>query len=208
MRIVTRPIEEGGTGFPTGEEVLRAYARARGFFTQGLGQPDESRAARLVLKDYVKGKLLFVHPPPSDSVVDAREFNRELYDLAHLPQKRRAQLAASAEASLTGSEDPSLMDDPALLPPPAPQGQKGQRLDKQFFAPGQGGGVVKQPFHHKYSDQGKELSGRKLKAVKALEMDVDPAEVKGSGKKKHFKGNKRAEKKVRAVVGGGGGDYD
>ena len=58
MRIPTRPLEEGGTGLPTGEEVLRAYARARGFFTTGIGQPDESRAARTVLKDYVKGKLL------------------------------------------------------------------------------------------------------------------------------------------------------
>ena len=206
MHIQTRPLEEGGTGIPTGEEVLRAYARARGFSTQGLGQPDESRAARTVLKDYVKGKLLFVHPPPQDPSIDAREFNRELYDLAHLPQKRRAHLAASAEASITGSEDPSLMDDPDLIPLPAPQGAKGQRLDKQFFAPGQGNGSVTQPFHYKYSEQGKQLTGRKLKTVKALEQNVDPAEMK-AGSKKHFKANKRPKGKVRGPVGGGG-DYD
>lgn len=203
MRIQTRPIDEGGTGFPTGEEVLRAYARARGFFTQGLGQPDESRAARGVLKDYVKGKLLFVHPPPQDPELDPHQFNRELYDFAHLPQKRRAHLAASAEASLNGTEDPSLMDDPDMVPFPRMQGAKGQRLDKQFFAPGQGNGNLTQPFHYKYSEQGKELTGRKLKTVRALEADVDLAELKDS--KKHFK-PKRAKRRVRGPAGGG--DYD
>ncbi|GAB1729743.1 hypothetical protein NU195Hw_g5698t1 [Hortaea werneckii] len=202
MKIQMRPIEEGGTGFPTGEEVLKAYARARGFSTQGLGQPDESRAARHILKDYVKGKLLFCHPPPQEPPIDAHHFNRDLYDAGHLPQKRRAQQAANAEAALTGSQDPSLMDDPDLVPLPAPQGAKGQRLDKQFFTPGQGAGTVVQPFHHKYTEHGKELSGRKLKVMTALEKDIDPAELR-SNKKKHFKGNKRAAKKVRTV-----GDYD
>ena len=202
MRISTRPSEEGGKGMPTGEEVLMAYARARGFFTQGLGQPDESRAVRHVLKDYVKGKLLFVHPPPTEPPTDAHGFNRELYDLAHLPQKRRAQLAAGAESALTGSEDPSLMDDPDMIPLPQLSGPKGQRLDKQFFAPGQGNGSsLVQPFHRKYSQQGKELSGRKLKAVKALEQDVDLADLK-AGSKKHFKGNRRVGRgKVRGAGG-------
>ncbi|KAK3717831.1 hypothetical protein LTR37_005602 [Vermiconidia calcicola] len=222
MRIQLRPVEEGGTGEATGEEVLRAYARARGFWTQGLGQPDESRAARTVLKDYVKGKLLFVHPPPREEaegkVQDGREFNRELYDLAHLhgERKRRAHL------SDTASEDPSLMDDPSSTTPTlpgAPLGTKGKKLDTQFFAPGQGNGIAVQPFHYKYSEQGaagtagggKALSGRKLKAVKALEQDVDPSEVKGAGKK-HFKGGRRATgkgKKERGQVASGWrGDYD
>ena len=203
MRIQTRPIEEGGTGLPTGEEVLRAYARARGFATQGLGQPDESRAARSVLKDYVKGKLLFVHPPPQEPEVDGYAFNRELYDLAHLPQKRRAHLTSGE------SDDVSLMDESDIIPL---QGTKGQKLDTQFFAPGQGDGNVTQPFHHKYSEQGKQLSGRKLKTVKALEADVDPAEMKLNSKK-HFKGGKKAKGKVRGADGGRGlavtgGDYD
>lgn len=36
MKIKIRPAEEGGTGIPTGAEVLRAYAAARGFATTGL----------------------------------------------------------------------------------------------------------------------------------------------------------------------------
>jgi large subunit GTPase 1 len=206
MNIETRPIEEGGTGVPTGEEMLRAYARARGFMTQGLGQPDESRAARSVLKDYVKGKLLFCHPPPHDPPVDGREFNRDLYDINHLPVKRRAHAAASELAHANGGDlddDISLMSG-STLPPPA-QGGKSSRLDSAFFAPGQGQTTFSQPFHHKYTQQGKELSGRKAKMIAALEKDVDPADLK-MGSKKHHKGGKRAKGKVRGVQGKG--DYD
>lgn len=35
----------------------------RGFMT-ARGQPDQSRSARYVLKDYVNGRLLFCHAPP------------------------------------------------------------------------------------------------------------------------------------------------
>lgn len=35
----------------------------RGFMTAN-GQPDQSRSARYVLKDYVSGRLLFCHAPP------------------------------------------------------------------------------------------------------------------------------------------------
>ncbi|KAK0551397.1 hypothetical protein OC845_002204 [Tilletia horrida] len=62
--IDTLPVEEGGTGEATGLEVLSAYARARGFVRQGQGNPDESRSARYVLKDYVNARLLYCHPPP------------------------------------------------------------------------------------------------------------------------------------------------
>ena len=194
MKIEVRPQEEGGTGVPTSDEVLRAYAIARGFQTQGLGQPDESRAARYILKDYVKGKLLFCHPPPSDPPIDAKHFNRELYDAAHLPEKRRARLARMTEAAEA--------EDEAFLHPDesAPRtGAKSARMDKKFFGPGQGMARVTQPFHHRYSEQGKELSGRKKKTLTALERDVDPEDLKiVQGGKKHFKANKRRAKKVRS----------
>jgi len=196
VKVHTRPLEEGGTGIPTAEEILIAYAVARGFTKTGQGQPDESRAARYVLKDYVSGKLLFCHPPPSDPAIDAREFNRELYDIHHLPQKRQAHLAAQAEAPMTGSEDSSLMDDMESLPAVPLQGAKSNRLDKRFFGPGQSSeGHLNMPFNHQYSEQGKkQLSGRKLTTMTALEKDIEPADLKLINSKKHFKGNRRRNK--------------
>ncbi|KAJ2338519.1 hypothetical protein GGF43_006859, partial [Coemansia sp. RSA 2618] len=64
IAIRTRPEDEGGSGVPTAEELLISYAAARGLFKAGEGNPDESRAARVLLKDYVSGKLIFCHPPP------------------------------------------------------------------------------------------------------------------------------------------------
>jgi large subunit GTPase 1 len=205
MKMHIRPQEEGGTGIPTSDEVLRAYAIARGFSVQGFGQPDESRAARYVLKDYVKGKLLYCHPPPVDPPIDARAFNRELYDVNHLPEKRRKHLTAiAAELAETQEESASLMDGDDLDAVPinsAPKlGEKSKGLDKRFFGPGQG--MVKQnvPFHHKYSDQNKALSGRKLKALTALEKDVDISELQANSKK-HYKANKKRAKKVKQEYG-------
>ena len=201
VKVQTRPAEEGGTGMPTAEEMLSAYARARGFATTGQGQPDQSRAARHVLKDYVNGKLLYCHPPPKDPPIDGREFNRDLYNIAHLPQKRRAHLAVEAERAITGSEDPSLMDDPDPIPAAPVQGQKTQRLDRKFFGPGQtNAGHVTMPFNYQYSEQGKkQLAGRKERTMMALEKNIDPADLRMSGKK-HFKGNKRKPKRVTEEV--------
>ena len=198
VKVHTRPLEEGGTGVPTAEEILTAYAVARGFAKTGQGQPDESRAARYILKDYVSGKLLFCHPPPSDPPIDAREFNRELYDIDHLPQKRRAVLAGQAEASISGSENPSLMEDVEPLPAVILQGEKSNRLDNRFFGPGQSNaGHLTMPFNHQYSEQGKrQLSGRKLTTMTALEKNIDPADMKLMNSKKHFKGGRRKNKKA------------
>ncbi|KAL1836654.1 hypothetical protein VTJ49DRAFT_4814 [Mycothermus thermophilus] len=206
IQIRTRPLEEGGTGIPTGEELLRAYARHRGFMTQGLGQPDASRAARYVLKDYVSGKLPYVEPPPG--VEDAREFNRELYDLTRLPAKRRAALtAAMAELSVEVDDDASLSSDMIPLSGGRAGGDKSEKLDKAFFKAGQGSaGHLSMPFNFRYTQQGmeaaaaaaaaggKQLSGRKLRAMIALEQGIDPKEVQMGSGKKHFKGGAKAKR--------------
>lgn len=215
ITIKTRPIEEGGTGEPTAEEFLRAYAQARGYQTQGLGQPDISRAARYVLKDYVNGKLLYVAPPPG--TVDAESFNRELYDEYHLPTKRRAALVAAADSlSLDPTPAPSttdpLDDDMSVLSSDLialPAGPKTEKLDKGFFGASSGSrGHVTMPFNHKYTEQGMSnaesanrlLSGRKQRTMIALEHGMDPKDVQVVGGKKHFKGNGKAGKGRRRGV--------
>ncbi len=198
IKIPIRPLEEGGTGVPTGEELLNAYAAARGFYTQGLGQPDESRAARTILKDYVKGKLLFCHPPPNDMSIDPRVFNSELYQETHLSNKRQAAPAlAEGEASSPLHEALSIDESDAI--PPAQQGEKTVKLDKKFFGPGQGSaGHLSTPFQFKSTEQitasGKQLSGRKQRTMIALERDIDPADLRAFGSKKHYKANKRKGK--------------
>lgn len=63
--LITKPLEgEDPNRPPFAEELLLAHAYNRGFMTAN-GQPDQSRAARKVLKDFVTGKLLFCCTPPT-----------------------------------------------------------------------------------------------------------------------------------------------
>ncbi|XP_041646461.1 large subunit GTPase 1 homolog [Cheilinus undulatus] len=67
---IIRPREdEDPDRHPTSEELLMAYGYMRGFMTSH-GQPDQSRSARYILKDYVSGKLLYCYPPPHISSED------------------------------------------------------------------------------------------------------------------------------------------
>ncbi|KIV91193.1 hypothetical protein PV10_05757 [Exophiala mesophila] len=208
MKIITRPVEEGGTGEPTASEILRSYAKARGFATTGHGQPDESRAARYVLKDYVSGKLLYCHPPPVEPEIDGAEFNESLYDFAHLPAKRQAWLIAhNTETSSTisgGAESSTISTASKQQSSVGETGTKSKKLDKGFFGPGSGNsGHVRHPFNHQYTEQGqqqqqRELSGRKARTMVALENNIDPAELKVNSKK-HFKGARKKTRTVRST---------
>jgi hypothetical protein len=50
---------------PTVDELLTTYCVARGLLASFSGVPDYQRAARIIIKDYADGKLLYCHPPPS-----------------------------------------------------------------------------------------------------------------------------------------------
>jgi large subunit GTPase 1 len=202
IKIRMRPIEEGGTGIPTAEELLSAYARARGFTRTGQGQPDESRAARYILKDYVNGKLLFCMPPPGD--IDPIEFNHDLYSEGHLPEKRRQALHQMDDAHTMDSlnDDAESVADSSVAEFVHETGAKSKGLDKQFFGPGSGSkGHLNMPFAHKYTEQGtasgKQLTGRKQKTLLAMEKDVDPKDLKTLSSKKHFKGGPQGRGKRR-----------
>ncbi|OBT67328.1 hypothetical protein VE03_02700 [Pseudogymnoascus sp. 23342-1-I1] len=196
IKIVTRPLEEGGTGIPTAEEMLMAYAKARGFTRTGQGQPDESRAARYVLKDYVSGKILFCMPPPGD--IDPHDFNRELYDEGSLPEKRR-----NALHSMTSDDQDDMQSLADSTLSGYETGPKTTKMDGAFFGQGQGNNAhLRMPFAHKYTEQGtasgKLLSGRKQRTMAALEKDVDPKDAKLLTSKKHFKGGVQGNGKRRA----------
>lgn len=195
IKIPIRPPEEGGTGIPTGEELLNAYGRARGFAKTGVGEPDESRAARYILKDYVNGKLLFCTPPPRDPPIDIHEFNRELYNEMHLPLKRQNGGVWSQDSDILGDEAASVHGSVGEFVMPIELGAKSATLDKQFFSPRVGtghAGHLKSPWARPSQTNGKMLSGRKARAVFAADNGLTPEEARRllSGKK-HFKGKKR-----------------
>uniref|UniRef100_A0A7S2DHV6 G domain-containing protein n=1 Tax=Haptolina brevifila TaxID=156173 RepID=A0A7S2DHV6_9EUKA len=52
-------------------ELLMAHALARGYMTATKGTPDESRSARIILKDVVNAKLLYAVPPPGTEAPSA-----------------------------------------------------------------------------------------------------------------------------------------
>uniref|UniRef100_A0A0A9WJ77 Large subunit GTPase 1 homolog n=3 Tax=Lygus hesperus TaxID=30085 RepID=A0A0A9WJ77_LYGHE len=58
---------------PTPEEFLNALAYSRGYMTQN-GQPDNPRAARGVLKEFVTGRLLYCKAPPGIVQEEYHEF--------------------------------------------------------------------------------------------------------------------------------------
>ena len=227
VKIQTRPLEEGGTGVPTAHELLRAYARARGFATTGQGEPDESRAARYVLKDYVNGKLLFCHPPLAEAEeepIDPYEFNKELYDPSHLPARRRQ--AVSVQSATAVKKDVAHEDDDKsgnrvdedlaydIVPVdtsaisaregPVVEGPRSRNLDTDFFGTGfKGTGThLTVPFNHPYMQQGQQQQSRKQLSGRKERMML--ALEKGvdtsetqGSSKKHFKGNKRKAKGKR-----------
>ncbi|CDK28288.1 unnamed protein product [Kuraishia capsulata CBS 1993] len=174
IAIPIKPIEEGGKGYPTSQELLTAYARARGYMTQGFGSADQSRAARYILKDYVNGKLLHVQPPPHDddtpvTLEDEQAFNAELYTVDYLPETRREQLMQAARDK--GLSQVDLATDLSKLTFSAHIGAKdgdkkaeahtgtnyggkqaalfsaGDELDREFFNMNEVRGTYAKPFH-------------------------------------------------------------
>ncbi|XP_055912643.1 large subunit GTPase 1 homolog [Eupeodes corollae] len=104
--IIAKPIEgEDPNRPPHAEELLLAYGYNRGFMTAN-GQPDQSRSARYVLKDYVNGKLLFCHSPPGVNQESFHTFpkrTRKVVEEESLPkmQQRAMRIDKNAATELS-----------------------------------------------------------------------------------------------------------
>ncbi|KAF8913034.1 P-loop containing nucleoside triphosphate hydrolase protein, partial [Gymnopilus junonius] len=132
LTIKTRGIEEGGDGSVTAEAFLVAYAIARGYTRSGQGNPDEARAARYILKDYVNGKLLFCHPPPN---VSEALFNKDTHknSLLRVAGKKRAPVTrVGKNADTFVSASVPITGQGGILPAQA-TGSKSRKIDKEFF---------------------------------------------------------------------------
>ena len=83
------------------QRFLSAIARTRGFMTQAHGSPDQSRAARLVVKDYLKGALFYAMPPPG---VSPAEYVAWQGSGSTVEPILEAAATAAATAGATGAE--------------------------------------------------------------------------------------------------------
>lgn len=81
------------------DELLSAFARSKGMMAQ-KGVPNYHAAARVLLKDYVSGKILYCHPPPEDD----EDFNGE-------EQRQQQQDYAEGEEERVLDYDEALEDD-------------------------------------------------------------------------------------------------
>lgn len=99
----------------------------------GQGNPDEARAARFILKDFVNGKLLFCHPPPGTSESD---FNEPTHKNAMIrwADKKRAPVTRVGKDSDTfvPSNVIPTTPDGSILPAQA-LGSKSRAVDQDFF---------------------------------------------------------------------------
>jgi large subunit GTPase 1 len=181
---------------------------ARGFMRSGQGNPDEARAARFILKDYVNGKLLFCHPPPGNS---EESFNARTHELSLLRAtgKKRAPTTRVVKGADTFvpsvpafSSDKSPNSDSILTAQAT--GIKSLTLDKEFFAHNsshssrpfvQGSARHGQeftrgriyPHQNMVADDGMLLGPRGAGGVAAL---MNRAGEEQSGKKHHKKGKR------------------
>ncbi|KAI8147674.1 hypothetical protein BJV82DRAFT_596474 [Fennellomyces sp. T-0311] len=210
IRIRTQPKEDGGTGVPTSAELCSAYAIARGYFRSSQGNPDEARAARYILKDYVNGKLLYCHPPPG---VDTGTFNDEHHTAALQIQKKLAPTTRVPSTALNyvapaGSSSPS----------GATRGSKTEAVDQSFFsrhmaapsvrgkaAASMRGGfsrVTLYPHQKMTGEDGMPLPQGRRERMAMVQQNAAEAGLL-TGKKHHKKGRKNQKSRS----GAGYGDY-
>jgi len=105
---------------PTPQQVLDTYCHARRMYASASGVPDHPRATRTIVKDYVKGTLLYCHPPPPlpsmDDNLKAKNvtlfLNETIARKLEMETKKmkenrmtasRSKLLSHLEASMTGT---------------------------------------------------------------------------------------------------------
>ncbi|KAF4605039.1 hypothetical protein EYR40_003822 [Pleurotus pulmonarius] len=206
LSIKTQNTDEGGDGKVKAEDLLIAYAIGRGFMRSGQGNPDEARAARYILKDYVNAKILYSHPPPD---VSSDAFNEKAYQLAMI----RAAEKKHAPTTRVGKNADTFVP---FAPNSAINNQGGlktQSLDNNFFE--NQGSLLSRPLVQGSLRNGSEFSrGKAFPHQNSVANDGTPLDARqarllaltgvandvGKGKKHH--------KKTKRVKQRSGKGYD
>lgn len=176
----------------------------RGYMRSSQGNPDEARAARYILKDYVNAKLLFCHPPPG---IEDGPFNDETRDLAFA----RAAGKKKAPVTRVGKDSDTfvLPNEPTRILPTQGKGVKSTAIDDDFFGCDP---LMARPMIQGRNKTGQEISRAKfyphqnIVANDGTPLDFRSARIAsvlenaGSGKKHH--------KKMKRVKQRSGKGYD
>jgi large subunit GTPase 1 len=190
FRIATQHVEEGGSGIPTGLEILTAYAVARGFSRQGEGNPDESRSARYVFKDYVNAKLLFAHPPPGVSADDFNEQQRAKAR-ASLAGRRIAPPPSVAAGGVLDADSGLARNELSPHQQANLAGKKTRALDSAFFGQASAGVTTM----GRRLAPGQQLRGKiNSDGTVADGQQANDAAQSAASSKKHFKGKKAKQR--------------
>lgn len=177
----------------------------------GQGNPDEARAARYVLKDYVNAKLLFCHPPPG---IPEDEFNEDTRQnaLRRALGKKKApttRVVKGADTFVPQEAQPSGFNTPSATTTDIGSSAKSQSLDRDFFASDssmssrprvQGSARHGQevsrmqayPHQNAVADDGSTLTGRRARIAAVLANAGGEAALNG---KKHHKKPKRVKQR-------------
>ncbi|KAL1739759.1 P-loop containing nucleoside triphosphate hydrolase protein [Schizophyllum fasciatum] len=188
--------QSGGDGNLNAETLCQAYAIARGFMRSGQGNPDESRAARYILKDYVNAKLLYCHPPPGVSEADYNEQSKQL-------ALRRSAGKKRAPTTRVGKNADTFVAMASPTSPGTPAGPK--TLDDDFFnqqamaarpsVAGRGTNGFSRnrvyPHQNMVADDGTPLTGRRARIASVLAANGGDLP---SGKKHHKKPRRQKQR--------------
>ena len=223
LDIQVKGAEDGGDGVLCAGDLLSTYAGttplqtsatcrllvitvARGFSRAGQGTPDEARAARYILKDYVSAKLLYCHPPPDIDSVDFNEETRAT-SLERVAGKKRAPKTRVGKDSVTFIPPNSIpaASSNSVIESNSKSSRRVNVLDREFFESNIFGGDSRpfvqsggdqngstfsrvKMFPHQFGigDDGRPLNGEEVAAR------MRAAQVSG---KKHHKKAKRAKQR-------------
>jgi len=103
IRIIRPSEEDDPNRPPTAWEFLNAYSFARGFMN-ARGLPDVMRGGRIVLKDFVKGKLLYAQPPPGYEQLESKSMTSDVSTTA--PEVAAASIGVMSDMDAAATRGP------------------------------------------------------------------------------------------------------
>jgi large subunit GTPase 1 len=126
---------------PTAEELLTTFCVARSLLAAASGVPDYPRAARIIVKDYANGKLLYCHPPPNLSDSEKEIFARETMETALqnteklkaklFKQQQKEEEETKADQDISETTDEANLIDEDLLELIGASAPKNENVEKK-----------------------------------------------------------------------------